>query len=184
MTLQVAAGATVRLDLGGTGRAVVGKAALPAELAGRKDWLYGFCYLVRKPASKEPGGAGGDASSLGRRAASVIFKVEADGSFRIEDVEAGTYELIIRVNEEPADHRGLGNEGARDGAPRGDRARDTWRTERPSAGRRSDHRYGSEERKVKLFIAHFCRARRSRIPTGSLSLHRFPNRPRNVSWSQ
>ncbi len=107
-TVQVAAGATVRLDLGGTGRAVVGKAALPAELAGRKDWLYGFCYLVRKPASTEPGGAGGKTSSVGRRDASFTFKVEADGSFRIEDVEAGTYELLIKANEEPPDHRGLG----------------------------------------------------------------------------
>ncbi len=108
-TVQVASGETVRLNLGGTGRAVVGKVVLPAELAGRKDWLYGFCYFVRKPASTEPGGAGGKASSIGRRDASFSFKVEADGSFRIEDVEGGTYELIIRVNEEPADHRGLGH---------------------------------------------------------------------------
>ncbi len=108
-TVRVAAGATVRLDLGGTGRAVVGKTALPAELAGRKDWPYGFSYLVRKPASIEPGGAGRDAPSVGRRAASFTFKVEADGSFRIEDVEAGTYELVITAHEVPPDRRGLGN---------------------------------------------------------------------------
>ncbi len=107
-TVQVAAGATVRLELGGTGRAVVGKVVLPAELAGREDWLYGFCYFVRKPASTESGGAGGQASSVGRRDASFTFKVEEDGSFRIEDVEAGTYELLINANEEPPDHRGLG----------------------------------------------------------------------------
>ena len=109
VTLQVAAGATVRLDLGGTGRAVVGKAVLPVELAGRKDWLYGFCYLVSKPASTGPGGAAGKASSVRRGNASLTFKVEADGSFRIEDVEAGTYELLIEVNEKPPDHHGLGN---------------------------------------------------------------------------
>jgi hypothetical protein len=107
--VQVAAGATIRLDLGGTGRAVRGKVVLPAELAGRKDWLYDFCYLVRKPASTEPRGAGGEASSVRRGDASVTFKVEADGSFRIEDVEAGTYELLIIVNEQPPDQRGLGH---------------------------------------------------------------------------
>ena len=102
--MEVAPGATVRLDLGGTGRPVVGKAVVPAELAGRNDWLYGFCYLVRKPAT-EPGGAAGEASVFapcGRKL--YVFKVEPDGSFRIEDIEAGTYEMHIIVHEEPAGH--------------------------------------------------------------------------------
>jgi hypothetical protein len=93
-----------------TGRAVVGKAAVPAELAGRKDWLFGFCYLVRKPVNTAPASATRNRSSPRRDGASFTFKVEADGSFRIEDVPVGTYELLVTVNKEPDDKRGLGTE--------------------------------------------------------------------------
>jgi hypothetical protein len=109
-TVDVAPATTVRLILGGTGRAVVGKAAVPAEFAGRNDWLYGFCHLVRKPTSAGPAAAAGERSSVRRAATSCTFKVEPDGSFRIEEMETGTYDLLIQVNKQPTAQGGLGHE--------------------------------------------------------------------------
>ncbi len=90
-TLDVPPRATVRAVVGGTGRPIVGKVVLPAELVGRDDWLYSTCNLSRKPAGGGPVGAG------------VVFAVEPDGSFRIEDIEAGTYELHLEINKRPDD---------------------------------------------------------------------------------
>ena len=99
--MEVAAGTTVRLTLGGTGRPVVGKAVLPAELAGRDDWH--LRLLLPEPQADRRGGPGRGAGRP--RAESCVFKVEPDGSFRIEDVEAGTYEILIMVNKRPAEGR-------------------------------------------------------------------------------
>ena len=107
--LDVAPAATVKLTLGGTGRPVVGKAALPAELAGRDDWLFDFSYLVRKPPSQGHSGAG-EAGPVRRADTSITFKTEHDGSFRIDDVEAGTYDLLITVSKRPTDQGGRGHE--------------------------------------------------------------------------
>ena len=105
--VDVAPAATVRLTLGGTGRPIAGKVMLPAELAARDDWLYGYCYLRRKDAG--PADQAGQESDH-RPSDPIVFKVEADGSFRIEDVAAGTYELLIEVNKRPTDGRGFGHE--------------------------------------------------------------------------
>ena len=107
--VDVAPASTVRLTLGGTGRPVAGKAVLPAEFAGRDDWLYDFCYLVRKPPSPALVGAARAGPALAADA-SFTFNVEPDGSFRIEDVEAGTYDLLITVNKRPSDQGGRGHE--------------------------------------------------------------------------
>ena len=107
--VHVAPAATVRLTLGGTGRPVVGKATLPAEITARDDWLFGFCYLVRKNFGAAPAGASRDGSARGADT-SFTLKVEPDGSFRIEDVPAGTYDLLIEVNKRPTDSGGLGHE--------------------------------------------------------------------------
>jgi hypothetical protein len=86
-TIDLAPGATVRLALGGTGRPIVGKATVPAEVVDRDDWHYDLGELSREPIA-------------GRRADyRSVFQVERDGSFRIEHVEAGTYELRIVVRE-------------------------------------------------------------------------------------
>jgi hypothetical protein len=42
----------------------------------------------------EPGRGGGE---------TFTFKVEPDGSFRIEDIEADSYELQLRMNNRPVD---------------------------------------------------------------------------------
>jgi RNA polymerase sigma factor (sigma-70 family) len=105
-TVDVAPGSTTRLTLGGTGRPLVGKAVLPAELASRDDWLYDFCYLIRKPTAadlKVP-------EPFRRPVESYVFKVEPDGSFRIEDIGAGTYEILLNLNKKPVDEGGIGHE--------------------------------------------------------------------------
>ena len=107
--VHVAPAATVRLTLGGTGRPVVGKAALPAGFAARANWLFGFCYLIRRPLATGPPAPSG-AGSLRAADTNFTFKVEHDGSFRIEDVEAGSYDLVIEVNKRPRDSGGLGHE--------------------------------------------------------------------------
>ena len=104
--VDVAPAATVRLTLGGTGRPVIGKAVLPADLAERPDWSYSYCYLNRKV--PEPAPMPANASEQGshlRTSETIVFKAEPDGSFRIEDVAAGTYELLIEVNKRPTDGR-------------------------------------------------------------------------------
>jgi hypothetical protein len=104
--LDLEPGAMVRLILGGTGRPVVGKAVLPAELAARDDWIYSFCHLIRKPTA-----AAGQAGEMGRGAGKTfVFKVEPDGSFRSEDIEAGDYEIQIIVHKRPTEGVGLGHE--------------------------------------------------------------------------
>jgi RNA polymerase sigma factor (sigma-70 family) len=101
--LDVAPGATTRLTLGGTGRPVVGKAVVPAGFAGRDDWRFGFCYLTRKPTTEQEQ----IPAPFRRPAESYVFKVEPDGSFRIDDIGAGDYEIQIIVNERPAEGGGL-----------------------------------------------------------------------------
>ncbi len=111
--VEVAPGATARVDVGGTGRPVVGKVKAPAGLAGPIDWTFSSNNLIPKvppiPAAlilsglrKAPRLAGGG----------YTVKLEADGSFRVEDVEAGTYDFLIVVNEPPSDpfKVGLGQE--------------------------------------------------------------------------
>jgi RNA polymerase sigma factor (sigma-70 family) len=100
--VDVAPGTTTQATLGGKGRPVVGKVADLAKIAGRVDWKQGHSALIRrrpegrvdgKPAPQTVPGSWG--LVLGR-----------DGSFRIEDIEAGTYDLVIHVNEPPADPQG------------------------------------------------------------------------------
>ena len=76
--VDVASGANVRLTVGGTGRPVVGKAALPAEFAGRDDWLYGFCHLVGKGQS-----TGAAAAAAGERPGSRGPKCSLPSAFKV-----------------------------------------------------------------------------------------------------
>ena len=88
-------GMTAHAVLGGTGRPVVGKVIAPAEIAARIDWKQGINSLIRK----EPplhAGLKPEARSAPRSQGVVLG---TDGSFRIEDVNAGTYELVIVIDE-------------------------------------------------------------------------------------
>ena len=44
-TVDVAAGKTVEVSVGGMGRPVVGKVILPSSLVARSDWAYNFCSI-------------------------------------------------------------------------------------------------------------------------------------------
>ncbi|MHB1561366.1 MAG: hypothetical protein ACYC61_28295, partial [Isosphaeraceae bacterium] len=92
LVVDVRPGATTRVTVGGTGRAVVGKIEAPDELVGRKDWIYGLGYLHPSRA-----GAGPDPTVR-----SIVFKAEADGSFGIDDVAAGTYLLTLPIVKKPS----------------------------------------------------------------------------------
>ncbi len=59
------------------------------RLVGRDDWTYSFGYLNTRP----------DVAG----AISGTFKVEPDGSFRIDDVAAGAYQLSLAINRRPSD---------------------------------------------------------------------------------
>jgi RNA polymerase sigma factor (sigma-70 family) len=93
--MDIAPGATAQLSLGGTGRPIVGKAVVPAEFAERRDWTFGPCYLRRKPTEadlKVP-------VPFRRPVGSYVFAVDPDGSFRLEGIGAGAYQITILVNK-------------------------------------------------------------------------------------
>ncbi len=49
MQVDVAAGATTRTTVGGTGRPIIGKLTAPAEVAGQVDWIQSQNSLIVKP---------------------------------------------------------------------------------------------------------------------------------------
>ena len=137
--VDVAPAATTRMTLGGTGRPIIGKLTAPAEIAGPVDWTQSNNSLIVKatPANvlsmalrKLGGPQGGSKRRLAPRSYSVILN--KDGSFRVEDVESGTYDLIFVVNETPHDPRGFSHGHA----PLGTARRDLTVPEMP--GGRSD----------------------------------------------
>ncbi|WP_165232844.1 sigma-70 family RNA polymerase sigma factor [Aquisphaera insulae] len=87
-------GETTSLTLGDSGRAVIGKAAPPADLAGKDGWRFAPGLVSRlRPApadSRQPVEGGS-------------FPVEADGSFRIDGLPPGTYDLQIPIHPHPTD---------------------------------------------------------------------------------
>jgi hypothetical protein len=128
--VEVSAGKTVTVNVGGTGRPVVGRVIILPELASRLDWAYSSCNISTRSDSSFPAVPMPDdirnatpekqqawgrewiktdagkafvqkmqKSQMNRR--SYPFTVNADGSFRVEDVLAGDYELNIdlRKNE-------------------------------------------------------------------------------------
>ncbi len=112
--VDVAPGETVRPTIGGTGRPVIGKVTAPAGIAGPIDWTFSNNSLI----PKEPTPVGflsrlaGGKKSPRRAGGGCTVKLEADGTFRAEDVEAGAYTLLIVLNEPPRDpfRVGIGHE--------------------------------------------------------------------------
>jgi hypothetical protein len=129
--LDLAPGQSIKVTIGGQGRAVVGRIELPSALRSRRDWSFGpFCKIAQKvsfPDAPEPASLKGASAeqlaawraqfaktdagkqyALDVRAArekialtSYPLEIKSDGSFRVEDVAAGTYELqviIVRNN--------------------------------------------------------------------------------------
>jgi thiol-disulfide isomerase/thioredoxin len=123
--VEVEAGRTSRVEIGGTGRLVVGRVIAPAGTAAPLDSTLGMHHI--RPKLKQPTPPEGlsqdqkaqwfrqwltteegrEFQQAQRR--SYAVKVESDGSFRVEDVPAGTYLLSIQVNAPvPGDRGGFG----------------------------------------------------------------------------
>ena len=81
LTLDIKAGQTNNVSIGGTGRPVVGKILIPDYLNNKLDLQYTSRILAIK--SKE------------NPYTQLAYTVEKDYSFRIEDVPAGDYSLLF-----------------------------------------------------------------------------------------
>jgi beta-lactamase regulating signal transducer with metallopeptidase domain/uncharacterized GH25 family protein len=79
------AGKTVHLDLGGTGRAVIGRLQAPKGIDGEVQWSFALVTLA--PAVDNPG----------KQGSAVYFTatVDRDGRFRVDDVPVGQYALNV-----------------------------------------------------------------------------------------
>jgi hypothetical protein len=85
-------GKTVHLDLGGTGRAVVGRLRPPDGSDGKVRWNFAQIWVMAAEAEAHPD----------RPNFSVT--VARDGSFRIDDVPADEYSLNVRFDRNGAGH--------------------------------------------------------------------------------
>lgn len=121
--VEVAPGETAKVRIGGTGRPVIGRFAKPAESDLAIDWTRTRHRLELKApprpqlrgATKEErikeyqkwittdAGKAYDAWQKDRR--SYAFRIETDGSFRIDDVTAGTYDIFVAVLDSYANDR-------------------------------------------------------------------------------
>ncbi len=104
----MSASKTTRLTLGGMGRPIVGKLTAPAEIAAKVDWIQSDNSLIARPgAVRSLAVTMQKLSGTRSMPSSYAVLLNKDGSFRVEDVEAGTYDLIFVVNEPSRDPRGF-----------------------------------------------------------------------------
>jgi thiol-disulfide isomerase/thioredoxin len=114
--VEVEAGRTARVNLGGTGRPVVGRVVVPEGAGTPVDLSHGFHSLSLKRAKVTPPEGLDEAQTnqwyrawndseegraYRRSRRDYAVKVEPDGSFRVDDMPAGTYQLTISVHEPP-----------------------------------------------------------------------------------
>ena len=121
--IEIIAGDTVSVSIGGTGRPVIGKVAAPADCNEPINWTNGHNSLSLKlPEYQQPENV--EQMTMEERRAWYVawrnsnegktfveeqrkqsrhyaVKIEHDGTFRVEDVPAGKYELRITVYEPP-----------------------------------------------------------------------------------
>jgi beta-lactamase regulating signal transducer with metallopeptidase domain len=81
--VEFLSGATKRVDLGGRGRAVVGKLRPPDGFNEKVRWNFALVTVIS--AGAEPEGTGGQFTAT----------VDRDGKFRIDDVPTGGYSLTV-----------------------------------------------------------------------------------------
>ena len=104
--VEVEPGQTARVDIGGTGRPLIGRVITPGIANENRDFAMSFLRPTPPPSNlllelakrlKAPE----KPASGPRPPSSYAVKVETDGSFRVDDVPAGDYDLDIRVYEPP-----------------------------------------------------------------------------------
>lgn len=127
-TIEVAAGKTVAVTIGGTGRPIVGKIVLPSALTARADWTYGSAQVMTKNTAavsappmplvirmlsqerrqqwmrdwlKTDEGKAFLAKQGMAMAGLRTYPIviSPDGSFRADDVPAGDYQLSISIQQ-------------------------------------------------------------------------------------
>ena len=108
-SLNLAPGQTVHLTLGGQGRAVLGRVELPPELIARHDWTFGSqCMATSQESAADAPNAKAAVKNwlnevLDRGPAPkppVSYPLEFDGNnFRIDDVAAGTYQIMVLIGQ-------------------------------------------------------------------------------------
>ena len=91
LSVEVEPGATAGIRIGGTGRPVIGRFTKPAESDFTIDWKLTRRWLRLKDRRNEP--------------MAYAIHIEDDGSFRIEDVSSGTYELSLTIVDRYANDR-------------------------------------------------------------------------------
>jgi beta-lactamase regulating signal transducer with metallopeptidase domain/protocatechuate 3,4-dioxygenase beta subunit len=118
-SVEVQPGKTVDVTLGGKGRPIVGKVIIPESLAGKQDWYFDSCYAEGKqlipvtlPDSIKNGTLeqrrnwlnefmktdAGKAFLKAQQAVPICpLEIARDGTFRIDDVPAGDYTIIIGI---------------------------------------------------------------------------------------
>jgi hypothetical protein len=96
--IEVKAGQSVYVTIGGTGRPVIGKIAAPADYNEPIDCNRGNNRLILKQQQSPVPEEGQPSQYL-----VYPFRIEADGTFRVEDVPSGQYELQISLFEKPKD---------------------------------------------------------------------------------
>lgn len=107
--VTVVAGETTFIEMGGTGRPVIGRIAIPDEHKAALVWARGDGSMNSRPAPNPIGGLmkllGGTPPAQLSVRRNYGLKIETDGAFRVDDVEAGEYGLSIRIygpQEEPS----------------------------------------------------------------------------------
>ena len=89
--IEIKAGETTSVTIGGTGRPVIGKVVIPEEVKDRLDWQ-NLDYYVRSQSAEGP-------------SQFWAFKLESDGTFRAENIPAGDHCFYLTAYGIPADSR-------------------------------------------------------------------------------
>jgi peroxiredoxin/uncharacterized GH25 family protein len=115
VSIDVGPGATLKAEIGGTGRPVVGRITAPG--GENVDLTFGHNFLrVAQSRPDVPKGLDREQKAkwfedwrktpegkayMEQAGRSFALKVESDGAFRVDDVPAGEYELAVAINEPP-----------------------------------------------------------------------------------
>ena len=102
---ELSAGETLKLDLGGTGRAVTGRLLPPADHKEAVRWNQAMVSLQADLLAPPAASTEADRAVFETLRASrphISATVDRDGTFRIDDVPAGGYMLSVHFFERPA----------------------------------------------------------------------------------